>query len=406
MIPTDAKELESLFETNPWWQKLLKEAERVHYVKNLPPEVTDRVMIGTVDNLWESIEILEDNFTEAEKDSVYLGAREILSQLKQGDKFPERVFELYRGQIPKALNKIDDYAKALIDLIQDSDLQKEVNAKWKEGKKIPFQKLKDEFKIESLEQRYLLRKLSELLEKRNLTKEFYYPFGEEDLFEAKPVGINRDRFEYLSYRVYDPLWISGLEDFEIEYINFPLGWAGLLFTVTQMKGLYDYHKSGKDVLAQLNTYFQEDNILDEIENAIASCPITARHGDLFKETIVGYRKGLYKISSRTMLSLIEGIIWDFAWWWNRKSGSIIDKSIKLEDFRKLKFRLLKPDGQEINAREPTIGLLLRNTKFGEEFYFEFVEYYCEELFRERNPALHGRNPNFKGFFFVTVFKDS
>jgi hypothetical protein len=155
MIPTDAKELESLFETNPWWQKLLKEAERVHYVKNLPPEVTDRVMIGTVDNLWESIEILEDNFTEAEKDSVYLGAREILSQLKQGDKFPERVFELYRGQIPKALNKIDDYAKALIDLIQDSDLQKEVNAKWKEGKKIPFQKLKDEFKIESLEQRYL-----------------------------------------------------------------------------------------------------------------------------------------------------------------------------------------------------------------------------------------------------------
>jgi len=232
------------------------------------------------------------------------------------------------------------------------------------------------------------------LEKRNLTKEFYYPFGEEDLFEAKPVGINRDRFEYLSYRVYDPLWISGLEDFEIEYINFPLGWAGSLFTVTQMKGLYDYHKSGKDVLAQLNTYFQEDNILDEIENAIASCPITARHGDLFKETIVGYRKGLYKISSRTMLSLIEGIIWDFAWWWNRKSGSIIDKSIKLEDFRKLKFRLLKPDGQEINAREPTIGLLLRNTKFGEEFYFEFVEYYCEELFRERNPALHGRNPNF------------
>jgi hypothetical protein len=38
--------------------------------------------------------------------------------------------------------------------------------------------------------------------------------------------------------------------------------------------------------------------------------------------------------------------------------------------------------------------LLRQTKFGEEVYFEVVEYLVAELFEERNPALHGRNPNY------------
>jgi hypothetical protein len=35
---------------------------------------------------------------------------------------------------------------------------------------------------------------------------------------------------------------------------------------------------------------------------------------------------------------------------------------------------------------------LRQTKFGDDVYFEVVEYLVAELFEERNPALHGRDP--------------
>lgn len=43
---------------------------------------------------------------------------------------------------------------------------------------------------------------------------------------------------------------------------------------------------------------------------------------------------------------------------------------------------------------PNVGQLLRQTKFGENVNFEVVEYLCEELFGERNPVLHGREPSY------------
>jgi hypothetical protein len=54
---------------------------------------------------------------------------------------------------------------------------------------------------------------------------------------------------------------------------------------------------------------------------------------------------------------------------------------------------VKSDGTRAGGR-PNVGQLLRQTKLGEEVYFEVVEYLCVELFQERNPVLHGREPRY------------
>ncbi len=41
--------------------------------------------------------------------------------------------------------------------------------------------------------------------------------------------------------------------------------------------------------------------------------------------------------------------------------------------------------------EPTIGTLLKKSGFSKFFDLEFIRYFCDELYNERNPMLHGEN---------------
>jgi hypothetical protein len=106
-----------------------------------------------------------------------------------------------------------------------------------------------------------------------------------------------------------------------------------------------------------------------------------------------YDEGRFRISATALLPMIEGMIWEFGWWWNRNHGGLFDRAITHSEYSagKTEYYLLKPDGTKVKGR-PNVGSLLRQTKFGEDVYFEVVEYLVAELFDERNPALHGRDP--------------
>jgi hypothetical protein len=181
-----------------------------------------------------------------------------------------------------------------------------------------------------------------------------------------------------------------LERFEPEYVTFRLKWINETDLIDR---LYRLHKQGEDVLTVFISFCESDERLQRLANAISSCPVTSAYGELFGEIVDSYKGGRYSIAATSLLPLIEGIIWEFAWWWNNINANLFDRPITHSEYNsgKTEYYLLKPDGSKVKGR-PNIGRLLRQTKFGDDVYFEVVEYLVAELFEERNPALHGRDP--------------
>jgi len=388
--------LEEQFQTNSWWKGVSEEVDRVYRVKQLPSSITDRHKHGVIEAIFESLEISDQKIDEAESHPVFIEARQLIKGMTPGDIFPQRLNELFQSRIGEAVQKVDACAPALLSMLTNEAGKRNIEA-WFAApvEKVPsYLWLVENFKIEDLSQRFVVKRLTELAELRLRVSKFKYPFHESDYLAAKVGENNRDRADYLAYRVYDPLWLSAIEEFAPDYISFPLRWAGSLFSIGIMQKLYERHKAGKDVLADLIPHFQNGENLNLLENAIASCPVTAKQGALFREIVSSFHSSHYKICSRSLLALIEGLIWDFAWWWNQLNGSVFDSATNRADYQNSNFKLINKKTKAPINTDPSIGLLLRNTTFGDEFYFEFVEYFCEELFRERNPVLHGRDSEY------------
>jgi hypothetical protein len=159
-----------------------------------------------------------------------------------------------------------------------------------------------------------------------------------------------------------------------------------------MDELYEQHKAGKDVIAGLVSFLRQSDELSDLENAIRSCPVTSEHAGLLGEVISSFKESKYLICSKTSLLMVEGLIWSFAWWWNKYYGPIFDRSTTIQNYKVGDFELITLNGNKL--RRPTVGDLLRNSEFGKEINFDFIEYYCQELYRERNPVLHGREPSY------------
>jgi hypothetical protein len=164
--------------------------------------------------------------------------------------------------------------------------------------------------------------------------------------------------------------------------------------MSEVMKLYRQHKAGRDVISAFISFYEDENKLKRLRHAINTCPVTQNYGELFGEAVDSFSDGRHKVCSIALLPIIEGIIWEYTWWWNNIHGGLFDTKITYEQYQSgLGFQLLKTDGTRAGGR-PNVGQLLRQTKFGEDVNFEVVEYLCEELFGERNPVLHGRKPDY------------
>jgi hypothetical protein len=384
-------------ERSSWWKGVIEECARVERVSQLPDFITDEHKAIIVQSIWEQSLITDDDLSQAADDPHFREARDIIAQLRQDDPFPERLTELFGARKSYAVNRIEQHFLKLLPFIVNEDCRNEVQARWYSNGPMPtFTSLIGKYPTNDPNQRYLLRSIIELSELRPTLLLKRSPFEFEQKYTPLKFGEGdnkTDRISFLAYRVYDPLWFDGMEQYEPSYIEFPLKWAGSLFSVSVMRQLYNEFKRGHDVITEIVRYFRESDALELLADAIKNCPLTRRHGELFSEIADSFRTGSFRICSRSLLSLLEGLIWDFAWWWNQKSDPILLASTTEADYARGEFKLINRSGQPINAK-PTIGLLLRNTKFGDEFYFEFLEYFCQELFAERNPVLHGREPDY------------
>lgn len=404
------EEIMELLENDPWWKEISGEMDRVWMVHRIKEVVPVRHMAETVNTMLEYTLVSKEKLKQAEVDPVYVEALSIISGLNPGDKFPDRLIELYEAQIPVALDRIDQAALKLIPLVSDTAVRTELTRLWTSNREalaaIEIDSLPANLRVASIDERYVIRALKRLQWLDDLFRNYQlYPFCGEDYFQSEAyeeeaeniavgIGPTRGRDKYLAYRVYDPLWDRRMEENEPEYVGFRLKWAHGALNISQVMHLYEQHKAGRDVVSVFISLYEDESRVERLRGAISSCPVTQNFGELFGEAVDDFRDERFRSCSITLLPIIEGIIWEYAWWWNKVHGGLFDRPVTYEQFRQgNEFQLLKSDGTRASGR-PNVGQLLRQTKFGEDVNFEVVEYLCEELFGERNPVLHGREPRY------------
>jgi hypothetical protein len=396
---TDAfEEFQRLAESSAWWKEVFGEFSRAINNGPVAYELPPEQILELSSVMLELTSIREADLQRARGDEVFKEARAIIERLSAGDPFPDRLSELFELRRREALARIEEQGFKLVSLLTDESVRSRVRDLWNNNRaELPrlTGKLPDRFQVRGLNQRHILHSICELAQiEQWLIARHTYPFSSETYMPATFGNQGeRDRIDYLAYRVYDPLWNDLMERFDIEYVTFPLRWAGAVLPVALMRRLQDSHKTGKDILADLLDHYRQEEQLEILRERIANCPHTSAFSDLFDEVTEDFQDGRYRACSLALLSLTEGLLWAFARLYAKLHGGIFDHAVSDDDFKDLNFRLVRRDGRLIE-KQPNIGGLLRYTAFGDAISYEFVEYYCEELFKERNPVLHGREPDY------------
>jgi hypothetical protein len=391
------EQFQRLAESSAWWAEVYGEFSRAISNGPLAYELPPEQVLEVSGVILELTSIREEDLQRARGEDVFKEARGIIETLSAGDPFPDRLVELFELRRKEALRRIEEQGVKLVSLLTDESVKSRAKDLWSNNRaELPglSEELPNRLQVRDLNQRHTLHSICELARVENRLRESRtYPFSSQ-IYTPVTFGEQdeRDRIDYLAYRVYDPLWNDLMERFDIEYVTFPLRWAGAVLPVALMRRLQDSHKAGRDILTDLLDYYRQEKQLEILKERIAICPHTSAFSDLFDEVTEDFRDGRYQVCSLVLLSLTEGLLWAFARLYANMHGSIFDHTVNDDEFKGLNFRLVRRDGRLIDR--PTIGDLLRHTAFAEAISYEFVEYYCQELFKERNPVLHGREPDY------------
>lgn len=212
------------------------------------------------------------------------------------------------------------------------------------------------------------------------------PFSEMDF--TRKVGGDEPILE-ISYKIWKPDFLYSPYQFEDEYQDFPLKWLGSKLTVWAYEYLYQRWKEGENLDQLLESSYDGTDAFEMMRAKCRSNHLGFRRVPLLEEIIGNYQDQRYASVITLALTQIEGFIWDLA---------ILLHNIGLEkifDQEKVGFgdhrgsKLMDERGILIEA-EPTVGLLIRCTRIKQYLYAPFLDYCTNELFRERNPVLHGR----------------
>lgn len=202
-----------------------------------------------------------------------------------------------------------------------------------------------------------------------------------------------DILEHFAFLVYQPKHQIMFEVYDPAWTHFPLKWYKDRLGIADFKTLFDMFKEGEDVseffLEQLHAQGIDD-LINLIDDAVIYLPIRHVHEGAkvaLEQALECYKSESYMSCIYTVLPLIEGILWSY--------------SVFLDTVDKLPIYVANSNHQEIQDKDTggstarcTIGILLSKSVFGNLFDNDFIRYFCDELYNERNPILHGREFGF------------
>jgi hypothetical protein len=215
----------------------------------------------------------------------------------------------------------------------------------------------------------------------------------------------------------------GLNELDPQYLDFPLRWCGFLPS-DEFNRLHREWKQGKDIMQQVVDSFCEKDIEDFIYAEIERSPINVKRKEIIVDGIKCFYENKYSSSIILLLPQIEGLLWELAEQFNNTDKLIYqpaDKSLSAYDSFSFKIdkskglyclndgstkhftEIVKKDFSALSLRKDkngnlikikTIRILLKETAYRFYLYVDFIEYFCNELYDERNEILHGRILNF------------
>ena len=207
------------------------------------------------------------------------------------------------------------------------------------------------------------------------------------------LAINSKDFdvpEYLAFLIYKPEHRLMSETYlDPQWENFPLKWANHL-GIAETKTLFDMFKDGEDIAPYYIKRFDTEgvNTIRELVNEpITRTPIanSKNHKEIqtaIQQALLCYENKWYAAFLYTILLIIEGILWRYSAYLNMLEEAKIYTAPNSKSVILLSGKI---------DNEPTIGMLLRKSEFSKFFDLEFIQYFCNELYNERNPMLHGES---------------
>lgn len=170
--------------------------------------------------------------------------------------------------------------------------------------------------------------------------------------------------------------------------KFPLKWYINHLPTTAGRALLEEFKSGQD-LSGVFTATYIDGSFRELEKLLSSkyihpplSHVLCSRTKIISDVINCFNNKIYSATICTALTVIEGILWDFS----KEHNAFADKKIYNNDQHE---ELILLSGKSVSNF--TIGTLLTQTTLRDFFDANFIAYFCDELYNERNPILHGRD---------------
>ena len=196
---------------------------------------------------------------------------------------------------------------------------------------------------------------------------------------------NTNMLEYFSYIVCNPkCQLTSLIFTDNHWDVFPLRWLSTELFCSDFRKLFSESKNGHDI----SYYFTEkydNNDFSNLKKLLSSpfisdgfTEIIGNRNKIIDEIIESYRRGSYSSVIYTSLPQIEGMIWSFSKFVHNVDGGIYadtDYKVGISENK--------------NIENLSIGSLLKHTKLKGYLQDDFIKYFCDELYDERNDLLHG-----------------
>lgn len=217
---------------------------------------------------------------------------------------------------------------------------------------------------------------------------------DENLIHAK---VDDDRhLERITLAICHPelmsfnYWIS-----DDEYSSLPIRWFTKHLEVPIIIDLLNLYKTGEDI----SDFFAHKykNGFQKIEEIISSPFMSPPFSRMvcckkkaINETLACYTNENYYPAMCGLLALIEGSIWMFARYINdinQKPNKILKYAPHNQEI--ITHIINKNDGSR--STNITVGTLLQVSKMNEILDAEFIKYFCQEFYNERNDIMHGGN---------------
>lgn len=365
--------MEDKFLLNEYFQKkqISKSIEKIS---------NDEKQILVVASMVLSFSEHEDEKTHNESYKQIFG---LLKQSKITETILPELSQIFDNNKEKVISEIEAERKVLLEKI--------IGDKLPEYKHLIKTKGKPEV-IEQIKQRsFRDKKNSDLVFKYNtlekIVNSINFPLIEltVELLKTKVNNNEETLLLGLASIIENPKLLSAHDiELESEWKTFPLKWFAHKFTIAELRYLFTLHKQGKVLNSYIERYVSDriKEITTKFDNHFYS--EFANRALVLRDCIYSFEHELYISSICTAFPLIEGSIWVFAQYYN-----FIEKNLYTE-INHHRYLILTTGN---NIKEYTVGDLLKNSNLKYFFDENFITYYCDELYSERNPILHGKEVN-------------